>query len=481
MRRLMVVTLGLLVFAAAAASPALADTKFVYSGTLDGSTTADGTGDMTSVHVMWSEIGSSPTLNVSAVTWSLATLSGMVTFSGDKSTGTPACSGTLSASPNPNKVYAPRIAPVMGGYEVLTYSPAQAGSSGSPMDSQVQSTEAHDTNCGTPYSLVASIEGCARDKVGASLDAALRPDAVFPAGSSAKQFDVPPIKAARCSTQQFSFSLSSSIQFTDHGPGGGPIPPGTPPAGTGQTLKELKDAAQADFRKAFKDAQGPCAQLAMGLGVEATGAVWLGTSATVPGGLPAGGAIIATGEVMTAAASSLCGPKIKRLLNDYRKFNDPPDSHYRQLAAVGGSPRAAKLRACGNLTGNVRAFCLELKTRVELLIGAVDHTAAVDDAIVTTINRASGARRAHDKRAVARQLSHAAALNGELRSALAAESVAGRGIQHLLPFGDLKRSQSARTIAYLERRGLTKRELAQIEPRGAGAAATDPISHLVDP
>lgn len=282
----------------------------------------------------------------------------------------------------------------------------------------------------------------------------------------------------------WSASLSTTLTFRSpgHGPGGGPIHAGGQPGGNATPLPELKDLARKDFRAALKDAEGPCLHLAEGLGVTATGAVWLGTSAAVPGGIPAGGAVIATGEVMTAAAAPLCAPKIGRLLDDYKVFNDPPDANYWQLAFAARARAAPDVSAgCGHVSGKAHAFCLELASLVAKLIRAAGKTTAVDDALVTTVNRASGAKRAHNQQALQLQLANATKLERNLRSDLAAEASLGRQIRKLLPFGHMTRSQAAKTIAYLERHGLPVAHIRRIDPAGLTPAAQDPIARLVNP
>jgi hypothetical protein len=97
------------------------------------------------------------------------------------------------------------------------------------------------------------------------------------------------------------------------------------------------------------------------------------------------------------------------------------------------------------------------------------------------VNRASGAKRAHNQKALKLQLEHAGKLQKELKGDLATEAALGRQIRALVPFGDLKRSQAAKTISYLERKGVTVAHLRRIDPSGLRPAAEDPIARLVNP
>ncbi|MGZ4665621.1 MAG: hypothetical protein ACXV5Q_11415, partial [Frankiaceae bacterium] len=210
------------------------------------------------------------------------------------------------------------------------------------------------------------------------------------------------------------------------------------------------------------------------------GAVWLSASATVPGGIPAGGAIIATGEVMSSAAGGLCAAKIGRLLDDYKVFDDPPDPHYWQLAVPARAGPAPDVSAgCGRVSGKAHAFCLDLASLVAKLLRAANKTTAVDGALVTTVDRASGAKRSHNQKALKLQLEHATKLERSLRSA--AEASLGRQVRKLLPFGELTRSQSAKVISYLERHGLPAAHVRRIDRAGLKPTGADPIARLVNP
>lgn len=252
-----------------------------------------------------------------------------------------------------------------------------------------------------------------------------------------------------------------------------------------QALKKYKQDAAGDFRKAWPDALGPCLHVATGLGVTATGGVWLSASATVPGGIPAGGAVIATGEVMTAAAAPLCADKIGRLVDDYRIFNDPPDPRYAQLAQVRARPAAVHLHACTGLHGKVNSFCLKLRGQVASLILAADHTLAVDDALLKTIDRAHSALNAGDESAADKQLQNAKRLEKELGTALKAEASIGVSIKHLLQRGGLTSSQSSESIGYLQMklgsRGISTGAILSVDPLALTAASLDPITRLTHP
>jgi hypothetical protein len=476
--RLLLAGLGVLVFAAAAvAAPARANNNFVYSGTLDGFTTETVSGDTTSAHVSWSEIGSSPTSSPSTVTWSLATLSGKVTFSGDSSSHTPPCSGTLSAAPNPNKVYAPGIATVMGGYEVLAYSPADAEGSGGPMDYQVQSTAAYGTTCGAPYDLVAFIISCARNYDSAGLVAALRPDAVFPGGSSVKRFDVPPTGGSGvCGTTQLSFSLSSSIQFTGHPVSGSPTPtpPPTPPPGgppkvpPSPTKAQLKLIALDDIVKTLPRTSAECYDSAKG-----------GLAASFTGGIltpEAAALLIPTADV-------LCGVDLRNLLHDWVVVNDPPDPNFRSVAAPATATlHGVRLPACRG-HGRAGRFCRALRPKLLSLILAARTVESVNAAMETTINRISGAQKAHNAAGVRRQGAAAVRLRARMSRAAAARDTLGVTVAKRIRAAGvgvkLSQAQDSTGVGFVLKRLAKDRVTISAFTARAGAAATPKPADLL--
>jgi hypothetical protein len=133
------------------------------------------------------------------------------------------------------------------------------------------------------------------------------------------------------------------------------------------------------------------------------------------------------------------------------------------------------------VSGKAHAFCLQLASLVAKLIRATGKTTAVDSALVTTVNRASGAKRAHHQQALKLQLEHAGKLETEFNADLRTEAAIGQQIRKLLPFGHLTRSQAAKTISYLERKGVTAAHLRRIDPSGLKPVAEDPIARLVNP
>ena len=131
------------------------------------------------------------------------------------------------------------------------------------------------------------------------------------------------------------------------------------------------------------------------------------------------------------------------------------------------------------------AFCVKLRGAVEKLISAEQHTADVDDALLTTVDRASAAERSHDRTGLARQLHYAAQLRGKLLAGRAAEAAIGSAIKRLLPAGMIDGSQATTAIGYVRRRlahvGISASKLLAIDPAAATPSAQDPIRVLLHP
>ncbi len=144
--------------------------------------------------------------------------------------------------------------------------------------------------------------------------------------------------------ERFRTAIDETVTVTV---GGKTSPPAT---GAGDTNAKL--AARDDLRRALERAKGPCLHLAISLGVITTGAVWSAVGAPIPGGIPAGGSVIATGAVMTQAVVPLCTEHVKQIIVSYSIYKrDPP------------APKAVialKLPSCTRWEAKVRAYCTEL-------------------------------------------------------------------------------------------------------------------------
>jgi hypothetical protein len=470
-----------------------------YGGTWTGTynapnSSSDGGTTTTTISIKWSA-----TLKWDAAdrtdVWDLKTANGTFSVSGSPM-GQDDCSTSLSPGPNfivRGEVFWAAIGPGNGPvptsssigkyWTMFNQPPMQWGQSGGVSNPLRSSNPMAGTECAVADPGVAGIGGAWSADLGGPrchYDSKHFEDWVaFPVGTTGSSHEVCTSNGSDSLGNSWTGSLTTDVTFNSPG-----SPGSTGSPGTQRTLTPIKQDAKQDFAKAWDDAKGPCSQLAMSLGVLATGAVWLGTSATVPGGLPAGGAVLATGQVMAGASSALCGPKLKRLLDDYRVFNDPPDQNFTRLAGVART-HAPKVRACKRLAAKVLAFCLQLTPLVGRLIRATDHTTAVDDALVTTVNRASGAKRAHNGAAFAMQLAHARQLERSLSEALGGEASIGRKIARLLPSGALTPAQVRATTSYLKRRlagrGISARAVGRIDPAASIAAPEDPITRLVAP
>ena len=369
--------------------------------------------------------------------------------------------------------------------------PAQWGGSTDPLQS---SGGAAGTLCATAAAVLVGVGGPWSSNLAGPqchYDPATNSDWVrFPLGSSHTTHESCTESGNDGTGTSWSSSLTTDLTFSSPGvvsPGG--TGPGHGGGGGGGAsapkLTPIKNNAKKDFARAWDDALGPCSQLAMGLGVLATGGVWVSASATVPGGIPAGGAVIATGQVMSSVASALCARKLKRLLDDYRIFNDPPDPHFGRLAWVARRSPAPTLHACGGLAGSVRSFCLKLSSLAAKLVVAARNTTAVDDALLTTVNRASGAFKARRTAAFNAQLRHATNLEPQFTAALRSEASLGRAIKRLISAGDLTLAQATATTTYLEQKlgrgGISLSAIGRIDPTALTATAEDPTTRLAKP
>jgi len=238
-----------------------------------------------------------------------------------------------------------------------------------------------------------------------------------------------------------------------------------------------KAAARADLRRALERAKGPCIQLAISAGVMTTGAVWAAVSAPVPGGIPSGSAVIATGTVMANAIAPLCADLIKEIVADYSIVKrDPP------------LPQAvsAHVASCARWQGKVRAYCEQLSTAAAQLVAAERAVVPILTRLQSAATKLAAARRAGDAKAVEAHERKVGALAESLSSARAAAAAAGKRVAGIVEgagvHGTLSTAESAATmdalLARLARLGVPAADLRSLAPAAFGPRPIDVLAAL---
>ena len=152
----------------------------------------------------------------------------------------------------------------------------------------------------------------------------------------------------------------------------------------------MKANARRDFQQALERAKGPCLHLAISLGVLTTGAVWTSVAAPIPGGIPAGGAVIATGAVMGSAVAPMCTSLIAELVTDYSIFKrDPP---------VSRAAPPLRLPSCAKWQGALREYCVKLEDAVTALAAAEHRVVLVLGRVQSAATALTAARKAGNAR-----------------------------------------------------------------------------------
>jgi hypothetical protein len=245
----------------------------------------------------------------------------------------------------------------------------------------------------------------------------------------------------------------------------------------GSSGVDVKALARADLRQAVERAKGPCLHLAISLGVLTTGAVWTSVGAPVPGGIPAGGAVIATGDVMASAVAPLCAELVRQIVVDYSIVKrDPP------LPPA----RALRLPACTKWQGKVRAYCQELETAVTRLASAEHRVVGVVTRLQAAAGRLAAARRAGDASAASAAEQTVSSLAGALESARRAARVEGKRVASVIARagvqGKLTAAQSSAStnalLAVLAKRGVPAAGLRALAPAALGPGPVDVLATL---
>lgn len=249
--------------------------------------------------------------------------------------------------------------------------------------------------------------------------------------------------------------------------------------GAGATAAaNAKTVARNDLRIAVERAKGPCLHLAISLGVLTTGAVWTSVGAAVPGGIPAGGAVIATGDVMASAVAPLCASLIKQIVIDYSIYKrDPP---------VSRAAPALRLPSCTKWQGKVRSYCEDLGAAAAKLVAAEARVVTVLTQLQDAAAKLAASRKAGGAQAVKDAQARVNAVAASLRAARAATSAAGKQVATLVRAagvqGKVSKAQSAVTIDALlssvAKRGVPPADLRSVAPSALMPRPVDVLATL---
>jgi hypothetical protein len=284
-------------------------------------------------------------------------------------------------------------------------------------------------------------------------------DAFFPSltdvDSGTHPFDVSGPTASEkvhCSfggTESTKVLINSTVSVNE-GPGAVKHKPGKPHI---PEIERQKVFATSDLLTSILRAEASCGQTVAGVLAN----VW-GT--TVASG---GVAAVLTGAIILAGSAPTCVALLNRAFDDIDIIDDPPRNDI-YAVAVPARVRASRLTlpSCAGRSGSIRTFCTKLRADERAYVTAVQHATAVDAALLTTVDRESGAAREHKKAALALQERTGSRLVGQLKSASSAERAIGTKLSALLRshkvFGRLTVAQDGAAIAYvkskLARRGI---------------------------
>jgi hypothetical protein len=258
-------------------------------------------------------------------------------------------------------------------------------------------------------------------------------------------------------------------------PGGGS---GSPPT-YGPELSTAKREVLRDLHEeAIPNAVHYCLPVAAGTLSVPFGLVLFG------GGAGAGITVVA-GGLTAATLNPYCQATIKRLIEDWKGYRDPPLSSIGVLARP-ASAAAVALPSCKRSRGRTLSLCKKLRSADSKMVAAAGRSAAVAEALNATISREHAAFEAHNAGAIAAQDANLKLLLGEQRGASAAERVAGRAVAKVLRSAGLRfritRKQSAKVIAAAvrgaARQGVSAADLRSVNPGALKPAAVNLLTDL---
>jgi hypothetical protein len=277
-------------------------------------------------------------------------------------------------------------------------------------------------------------------------------------------------------------TLAQSVTFGSPGAGGGP--PGGGAGAPGQYGPEFSTAKRESFidmrEEAIPNAARYCLPAAGALALAGAGVL---TTSLGPGG----GILAAAGSLTASTLGPFCDATVKRLVNDWKTYRDPPLASIHVLArpaavAAGGLP------SCGRYHGSAASFCKQLRAADSKLLLTSRHAAAVAGAIEATVSRERAAHDLSDAAAVAAQDANLRKLLAERVAANAAERRAGASVAKVLKSAAIRfritKKQSAKAIAAAERaaaaKGVTAADLRSVNAKALRPAPANLLAGLGD-
>jgi hypothetical protein len=341
------------------------------------------------------------------------------------------CTGTLSArggdAPDPISFYYGGSTPRVG---VSAYMPRSGY--------YIQSSAPDDSKCGSP------------DKTGG-------PGFVPPEDANATETTASPAMAGVAvpsdpysmsyggtgSDRQTTESFHARLQVTTNGDTGGAGPRKLTPAqirAKMNVLDALKETLPAGLY--------PCFSTALGTTLITSG----------PPGAAAGGTLI-------AIAGPLCKAYYTMLLAEIETVKDPPRSDYRLVAHPVHFAPARRGAACKRRHGAALRTCKRASVAAADLVATTRTTASVARAIKITMDRETGARRAHSVTGVRRQDHALAGLNRRFLKVRKKEAAAGAALARII-----RRSGAEVRLTTAQAKVARRRLLKGLSSRGLSAA-----------
>jgi hypothetical protein len=221
----------------------------------------------------------------------------------------------------------------------------------------------------------------------------------------------PKTGVASGSDKQTTESLHALLQISTSGAAA--AGPSKPPKLTPAQVAAKRNALEA-LRETTEAALYPCFSTSAG-----TTLITSGLLGSVVGG------------TLLAIAGPLCASYYTMILAEIKTVKDPPRSDFRTVAVA--APAALGAGAgCGGRHGAALRLCKTAGLAASRLLAASRATARLARAVETTIDRESGAERAHSKSAADRQNRALIALGKQFRKARRAEAAAGAALARII-------------------------------------------------
>ena len=326
---------------------------------------------------------------------------------------------------------------------------------------------------GVADAVVGEVQGEGTAAQNAALSKALNPQVNEPKGGPfTTRFDFNWSQNTTSFVGDITINSSLTVDSSSEGtPPSRPTPTKVSPSHEREAMKKI---AASELKELIPEAVYPCIVASSGVTLATFGYASLNV------------APLATGTALLGTAGPICLRLRQAIIDQSKIVKDPPSRDFERLAQPARPAAARVARHCSQLAADARPLCQTMVAKLDLYETAIARVRAISGALVTTIDRLSGAIGAKANAAARKQADHGAELERELDVAEGAQASAGEAIASLFTSYrvglNISKAHDRSGLSILARdlakQGLSDHELRSLAGPSLRPAAFNELSEL---